>query len=226
MTPSALRIPCAFLHDRKGSAAIEFAVGAAALIAVSALAFDLYSRLDADTASFRTAVTMADYLSQETAPDGDELVALGRFLLERELSAPTALVFVISSVHRPPGDRLAEVLWTDDMVRFGDAAATQDLVDACVLQGDAGWKTTLLGEPSRTGMTVGETVVVVEVCARLLRQGGLSSRLLAGDIYRFHVLPFRGTEQTPSRPVHSPPPATPPATAALHEGPAARQAAG
>lgn len=217
MTYPTLRDLRALMRDCQGSASLEVALGAAALIAVSGLAFDLYSRLNAEITGFRIAVTMADYLSQETAPDGDEVVALGRFLHERELGVPAHLAFVISAVHRPPGDRLAEVLWSDDMVRFGDAAEAQDLVDACVLQGDAGWKTTLLGEPSRTGMTAGETVVVVEVCARLIRQGLLSSRLFAGDIYRFHALPLRNAEQTPSRPVHSPPPAD--ATAALREAP-------
>ena len=194
-----------FLRDRRAAASIEIALGAVVLVALSALAFDLYSRLEADTASARIAVTMAEYVSHETAPDGDQLTALGGFLHRSELRAPAHLVYVITAVQRPPGDRLAEVLWIDDAIRFGDAGTTQDLADACAQHGNAGWQTTLLGEPSRTGMSAGETVVVVEICARLPRQGGLTSRLVAGDIYRLHVLPVRNTDQAPSRPTYAPP---------------------
>ena len=37
---------------------------------------------------------MADYVSVETAPDGDQMAALGRYLYEKELGAPAELVFL------------------------------------------------------------------------------------------------------------------------------------
>ena len=192
------------LRDDRGSAALELGIGAVVVLIVAALALDLYSHTRANAASGRIASTMADYASRETAPDGDQISALGAFLLERELDAPAALVFVISAVHRQPGTNPAVLLWDDDTVRLGDAAATGELLQECRSRGQAGWRQSLLSAgPNRLPLPANDVVIVVEVCAKLLRQGLLTSRLVAGNIYRLHALPVRDRQQLPSAPVYA-----------------------
>ena len=113
------------------------------------------------------------------------------------------MVYVISAVRRPPGSDPAEILWVDDTIRLGDSGTTDTLADECSRRGAAGWRAALLSEPEASGMAEEEVAIVAEVCARPLREGMLTSRLVSGDIYRLHILPSRDTEQAPARPVHS-----------------------
>ena len=94
----------AFAHDTRGAAPIELAIGAVILVAISFLCFDLYSRVKADTAGVRMAVTMAEYISRDAAPDGNELSALGTFLYTHELGVPADLVYVLTALRQPTGD--------------------------------------------------------------------------------------------------------------------------
>lgn len=188
-------------RDERGSASIEFGIGCVVVLVVTALAFDIYSLTRADTAIARIAATMADYVSRETAPDGDEIAALGQFLHDNELSAPTALVYLVSAVHQPSGGNPAVELWHHDTVRLGEATATASLVQECKSRGQAGWQQDLLGQTPRLTLAANDVVIVVEVCAKLLIQGTFASRVLTGNIYRLHALPARDTQQLPAAPV-------------------------
>lgn len=193
-------------REERGSAGIELGIGAVVVLTVAALAFDLYSRVGADTATARIAATMADYVSRETAPDGDEIAALGRYLHGHELKAPAALVYVISAVRQPPGNSAAETLWDDDTVRIGDTEVTAELVDDCRERGKAAWRDAVLGDrsdPEALALSANDVVIVVEVCARLVAQGTLTSRFVSGNIYRLHALSARNPETPPARPVHT-----------------------
>ena len=192
-----------FGRDDRGSAGIEFAIGAAALLTIAMLCFDLYSLVRVNEASGRSAVAMAEYVSRETAPDGDQVTALGRFLHRQEFGAPADVIYVISAVRRPPGDDPAEVLWVDDTIRFGASDSTDALAGECARRAGRGWRAVLLGEPEASGMAEGEVAIVAEVCARPMREGMLTSRFVAGNIYRLHILPSRDSEEIPARPVHS-----------------------
>ena len=202
------RAPALLSHmarDERGAATIELGIGAAVVLVVAALAFDLYSLTKAAAASGRIAATMADYVSRETVPDGDQIAALGGYLHRHELDAPAALVYVISAVHQPPGGDPAVALWDDDTIRFGDAAVTAALAQECRSYGQDGWQQTLFGEePDRLTLASDDVAIVVEVCARLLLQGTLSSRVLSGNIYRLHVLPARDNRQLPPAPAYAP----------------------
>ena len=198
-----LRSLRAFGRDDRGSAGIEFAVGAVALLAIAMLSFDLYSLVRVNGASARSAVSMAEYVSREAAPDGDQVTALGRFLHRQEFGAPADVVYVISAVRRPPGDDPAEVLWVDDTIRFGASETTDALAGECARRAGGGWRTVLLGDPGASGMAEGEVAIVAEVCARPMREGMLTSRFVAGNIYRLHILPSRDPGEIPARPVHS-----------------------
>lgn len=188
-----------FVRDQRGSAGIELAIGAAALIGVAAVCFDLYTRVNADTAAARMAVTMADYVSRDAAPEGAELAALGAFLHEHELGVPAHLAYVLTALRQPAGDPLpaVEVLWSDDSIRFGDAAATAALAGGCARH-VTGSDTADL--PDGFAMDAGEVLVIAEVCARLTREGSLTGRFVAGDVYRLHAVPVRDPSNPPAAP--------------------------
>lgn len=203
MNAFLLRSLRTFGRDDRGSAGIELAVGAVALMAIAMLSFDLYSLVRVNGASARSAVAMAEYVSREAAPDGDQVTALGRFLHRQEFGAPADVVYVISAVRRPPGDDPAEVLWVDDTIRFGASETTDALAGECARRAGGGWRAVLLGDPGASGMAEGEVAIVAEVCARPMREGMLTSRFVAGNIYRLHILPTRDPGEIPARPVHS-----------------------
>ena len=188
-----------FVRDQRGSAGIELAFGAVVLIAVSVVCFDLYTRIGADTAVSRMAVTMADYVSRDTAPEGAELAALGAFLHEHELGVPAHLAFVVTALRQPAGDPLpaVEVLWSDDSIRIGDATATEALAGGCARHVTPADTADL---PDDFAMDAGEVLVIAEVCARLTREGSLTGRFVAGDIYHLHALPARDPSTPPSAP--------------------------
>ena len=192
----------AFVRDSRGAASIELALGAVALLAVSALCFDLYSRIKADTAAARMAATMADYVSRDTAPNGDEMTALGRYLYGHELGVPADVVYVVSALHQPPGDPLPAitVLWSDASIRVGDSTATASIAADCPQFGAEGGAADL---PDGFAMSPGEVIVIAEVCARLTREGSLTGRFVAGDVYRLHALPARESDAIPAKPVHT-----------------------
>ena len=184
---------------------IEFALGAVVLTATAAMCFDIYSRITADTALGRMAVTMADYVSLEVAPEKEQMTALGEFLNEHELGVPADLVFVITAIHQPPGNPLpaVQVLWMHDEpehgLRFGNASETAALADDCARHVDPGNAVDAAG-PALTPMLENEVVIIAEVCARLTVQGSLTDMFVGGDMYRVHALPFRDSTQLPAQP--------------------------
>ena len=191
----------AFTRDARGGASVECALGALVLVSISALCFDLYSRVEADTAVARMAVTMADYVSRDADPDGDEMNALGNYLYEHELGVPANLVYVVTALHQPPGDPRPEVvvLWSDDTVRVGDSEATDALAGTCARYVAEGGVADL---PDDFTMADDEVLVIAEVCAGLTREGFLTGWFIAGDLYRLHALPARDPDRRPSPPVH------------------------
>ena len=200
-----------FARDPRGAASIELALGAVVLVSVSTLCFDLYSRIKADTAVARIAVTMADYVSRDVAPDGGEIKALGEFLYKNELGLPAALVYVVTALHQPPGDPLpaVQVLWSrrqhhTDRRRGrdgGEIADGTETADGCAHFTDDGGNATL--PDSFLPMSPDEVLIIVEVCVRLTREGFLTGKFIAGDIYRLHALPARDPDQRPTKPVYA-----------------------
>ena len=191
-----------FARDVRGGATIELALGALALITVCALCFDLYSRIRADTASARLAGIMADYVSRDAETDGDGLKALGEYLYANELKVPANVVYAITAFRRPAGDppEPVEILWSDNSIRFGDEAETADLASDCARYVTEGGKS---GLPAGFDMSLGEVMIVVEVCARLTREGSLTGEFIDSDIYRHHAVPAREPATPPSKPTYS-----------------------
>ena len=197
-----------FARGSRAAAGIELAIGAVALITVAALIFDLYSRVDADTAGTRIAAVMADYVSRgPDAPgarlDGEALKALGKFLYERELGVPANLVYVISTMQRR--GPAVKVRWFDDSIRFGAPTATAELASDCsrYVEPNGRRYTEKLPASFKRKMADGEILVLVEVCARLTREGSLTGRFVTGNIYRHHALPARTPEHGLRAPVYA-----------------------
>ena len=190
----------AFVLGTRASAGLELAIGASVLVSVAALCFDLYSRVEADTAAARVAATMADYVSRGPDTDGGTLDGkalkdLGEFLYAHELNGAAA-VFVVSALDWSEVGS-SRLLWSDDTVRFGDATVTAALVAGC----------TRVSERARGGSgslnRLDEVVVVVELCVRPSGAGSLTGRFVSGDIYRYHMLPVRAPEKGLPAPVHA-----------------------
>ena len=187
----------AFALDTRASAGLELAIGAVVLLGVAALCFDLYTRVEADTAAARVAATMADYVSRGPDTeggtlDGKALRKLGKFLRAHELG-DADLVLVVSALGRSAGKRAAKALWSDTL-HFGKREVTRALAKRC----SRFVETTKKGKarpakplPGKFTLDAGEVVAVVELCAR---PGGAAGSL-AGDIYRHHVLPVREPEK-------------------------------
>lgn len=192
---------CAFARCSRGGASIELALGATVLLSIVFLCFDLYSRIEADTSITRMAAIMADYVSRETAPDGDEMSALGLFLHDHELHVPADVVYVVTALHQPSGDPRPDVnvLWSDDTIRVGNPAVTAQLAAGCARHVGKGGSAIL---PDDFTMTDDEVLIIAEVCARLTHEGSLTGKFIAGDVYRLHTLPARDPDQRPVAPAH------------------------
>lgn len=203
MTVSAPPKILMFARDRRGAAGIELALWTGVLLTIAALCFDLYSLVRVDAGVGRNAVTMAEYVSRETEPDGDQMAALGRFLHRQEFGAPVDAVYVISAVRVRSGESPAEVIWTDDTIRLGDPATAEVLAEACARRAERGWRPWVLGESDDAGVAAGRVAIVVEVCARPSREGLLASHLAARDIYDLHITPARDPDREPAPPARS-----------------------
>ena len=189
------------VRDRRGSAAIEFALGSVVLLTTASIGFDLYTRISADTAGARMAAIMADYVSRDAQPNLTEMNALRDFLYTNELGTPANLVYVVTAIRKPAGTP-PEVLWTDDTIRKGDPTATQELAETCALRID---NSSTLAPVLPSDFTMGDddVVIIVEFCARLTRQGALTGQFLAGKIYRLYALPARTQGKVPDPPDYS-----------------------
>ena len=190
-------------RERRASVGIELAIAALALTTIAGAAFDVISLARASTAGARVAATMADYVSRESEPDGDEMDELGAFLHEREFRNPSALVYVISAVRKSAGDNFYLNIWPDMekfIIRSGDSETTTDLLARCQTQGT--WRTALSGDDAVITLQDNDVVIVVEVCVKMLREGMLTEKF-SGILYRIHAMPARGSGGAPEAPTRS-----------------------
>lgn len=189
-----------FVRRADGAAGVELGFGVAALLTISMLCFDLYAVVRVDSAGARAAVTLAEFVSRETAPNKAALSSLGGYIHRGEFEAPTDVAYTITAIQRRTGEDRAVVLWTEDTIRFGEAQAAAALATECANRARQGWRAVLLGPAATSRMTEGEVIVVAEVCARPSRQGLISNLLIVGDSYHLHVLPVRDQDNPPARP--------------------------
>ena len=191
-----------FVRRIEGGATLELALGVVALLAVASVTFDLYTRIETDSAGARMAAAMADYVSRETAPDGDQMVALGTFLRDRETGDRVDLVYAVTSIRQQAGDPLPPpaVDWVDT-IRLGTATETDALARACGTFGAAGAAAVL---PQGFAMAASDAVVVAEVCMKLRASETLTRLFAAGNIHRLHALPVRQLDTPLPAPAYAP----------------------
>ena len=191
-----------FVRRTEGGATLELALGVVALLTVASVTFDLYTRVETDSAGTRMAAAMADYVSRETAPDGDQMVALGTFLRDRETGDRVDLVYAVTSIRQEAGDPLPAptVDWVDT-IRLGTATETDALARACGTFGAAGAAAAL---PQGFAMAASDAVVVAEVCMKLRASETLTRLFAAGNIRRLHALPVRQADTRLPAPAYAP----------------------
>ena len=190
-------------REQRAAAGIELAIIVLPLMLIAWTAFDVISLARASTAGARVAATMADYVSRESEPDGDEMEELGAFLHEREFRMPSDLVYVISAVRKSADDNSYPNIWPDDgdfIIRSGDSETTTDLLARCQTQGT--WNTALSGDDAVITLQDNDVVIVVEVCVKMLREGILAQEF-SGILYRIHAVPARGSGGAPAAPTRS-----------------------
>ena len=198
--PARLR---AFVRETRAAAALELGIGMAALMAVSAALFAVYSWIETNAAVPRIAVTMADYISREEAPDGEQLDALAEYLWKTDLGgvkneqaqaeAKPAAAFVIAAIRRMPGDETPTVCWTDT-IAFGDAALTAELAAESIGHGA---EAQAPGEDFDFAMDEGETVFVTTLCT----QPAILPTGFADAVCHFHARQTRHPGEPPAKPL-------------------------
>ncbi|MCY4488403.1 MAG: hypothetical protein OXF11_15000 [Deltaproteobacteria bacterium] len=190
-----------WIRDRRGSVSIEFVVGTVVIVTTTLAGMDLYRLVDAQSAALRAAVTMADYVSQESAPSGAFIDDLARFLYRNEIALPAHAAFVMSAVSRAPvtdgeADPPALVRWTRTTTVAEDPDSPPlSLGQSCGRLGEL--EEGQAAVQAELEMAPGEMVVVVEVCVELLPEAFASGGFIAGHVYptRFYqhqILPVRG----------------------------------
>ena len=185
-----------FARDTRGAAGIELAIGAVVVLGIAVAGLAVYSRIEAATSAPRIAIALAEYVSREKAPDGDQLDALALYLRDHELGSGHALLAVTTAVHKAAG-KAPGVLWID-RIALGDATVTKELEGTCKGKGAADGKAAL---GDHFSMDDGETVFVVEVCARA--PASLSASW-TGDLRHHYLLPTRHPDATPEAPARAP----------------------
>ena len=162
------------------------------MVGIAASCFAVYSRIEAATSAPRIAIAMAEYVSREQAPDGDQLDALAGFLRDHELGAGYSILVVTTAVHKEAG-KDAAVLWID-RIALGDETTTEALKEICKGKG-AEDGTAALGE--HFAMDDDEIVFVVEVCARS------AAGSWTGDLHYHYLLPTRHPDVLPKSPART-----------------------
>lgn len=115
-------------------------------------------------------------------------------------------MYVVTALHQPAGDPLpaVAVLWTDSSIRFGDETSRNALAVECPqFVGKDENNNDVAALPAGFAMSPDEVLVIAEVCVRLTREGFLTDKFIAGDIYRLHALPARDPDHRPAAPVHT-----------------------
>ena len=114
------------LRDRRGAAAVEFALGTVVMVSASLLALDLYRLASAQTTVTHIAVSLADTVSR-AEPPGLTAMQLRRKMssfvwtlsnLLHEEQFPTANArFAVAAVYKDPGPPASlTVLWSSPVV--------------------------------------------------------------------------------------------------------------
>ena len=164
-----------FIFNRRGSAALECALGMVAMVATWSLGFDIYRSAESQESLLHVAATFADYASRDEQVKTTHIDALAKFLHTNELT-PAGSVFVIMAITKPPGEAPG-VLWSRTVTIAPDTGGAPTPTKCSQIRGE-GEKAKL---PTVFTMDDKEVVIAAEVCTT---QDG-------DAIYAHHILPTR-----------------------------------
>ena len=188
-------------YARRGSSAVELALGSVLVLLVFILVFDVYQRIKATGAVARIATVVGESVALDPAPTLARLGELARHLHVNELRSPSDLVLVITVLGVHPGSMPATraPVWTNSSVRSGDAVRTNAIAASCSRVVDGAGEVRL-GSPFRDASASSQPLIVVEACAGLRLEGLLTGRFLSPVIYRLFSIPVRDPRAIPSEP--------------------------
>ena len=114
-----------YLHDRRGVAAIEAALGIVAMLTASLLAFDLYRLASTQTTIMHAVVSLADTVSRDEPPGlteaelrqkMDAFVQSLSELLHQEQFPTANANFIVAAVYKDPGPPASlTALWSKEV---------------------------------------------------------------------------------------------------------------
>ena len=197
-----------WMRDRRGSVSVEFVIGSIAIVTATVAGVDLYRVIDARSVALQAAITMAEYVSLESAPQAAFIDDLATFSYQNEIALPSRAAFVVSAVSRADATELEPdppvvVRWNRKTAVGEDPESPPlELADSCGRLGESSDGEAVL--QAELGMEPGEMVVVVEVCVDLLPGAFVGGRLLSSTLYptffyQHQILPVRG-ERMPEEP--------------------------
>ena len=185
------------LRDRRGAAAVEFALGTVVMVSASLLALDLYRLAGMQTTTTHVAVSLADTVSRKEPArltparlrqTMDHFVESLSNLLHKEQFPTLNARFVVAAVYKDPGNTALTAPWSKEVVVLSDATGSLTSCEAANQTNEIKLDT-LETNPATlpTGFTMAdrEIVIVAEVCVER------TNTAFPGPAYAHYIVPSR-----------------------------------
>lgn len=189
-----------YLRDRRGAAAVEFALGTVVMVSASLLALDLYRLAGMQTTTTHVAVSLADTVSRKEPPGltkaellrkmSDFVESLSELLHEEQFPTSNAR-FAVAAVYKYPGPPAASLttLWSTAVVRRPPSSTSP--LTSCKPANQTNEiqletnPVTLPAGFTLADMADRETVIVAEVCVER------TNTAFPGPAYAHYIVPSR-----------------------------------
>ncbi len=184
-----------YLRDRRGVAAIEFALGTVVMVSTSLLALDLYRLASTQITITHVAVSLADTVSRAEPPGlteaqlrqqmDDFVLSLSELLHEEQFPTSNAN-FVVAAVYKDPNPTTSlTALWRKEKVLLPDTTSPLTSCAAANQTNEITLETNPVALPAGFTMADREIVIVAEVCVE--RTG----TAFPGPAYAHYIVPSR-----------------------------------
>ena len=184
-----------YLRDRRGVAAIEFALGTVVMVSASLLSLDLYRLASSHTTVTHVAVSLADTVSR-AEPIGltqaqlrqtmnDFVQNLSKLLHEEQFPTSNAR-FVVAAVYKNPGPPASlTALWSKEEIVLPDTANPLTNCASANQTNEITLETNPVVLPTDLSMADREIVIVAEVCVER------TNTAFPGPAYAHYIVPSR-----------------------------------
>ena len=184
-----------YLRDRRGVAAIEFALGTVVMVSASLLALDLYRLASSQTTVAHVAVSLADIVSRAEPPGltqaqlrqkmTDFVESLSELLHEEQFPTLNAN-FVVAAVYKDPGPPASlTALWSKQEVLLPDTTNPLTSCAPANQTNEITLETNPVTLPADFTMADREIVIVAEVCVER------TNTAFPGPAYAHYIVPSR-----------------------------------